>query len=166
MSAFMVMTPPPSDDAERDATKVVFVKEGFCWPAFFFAVPWLLFRGLWLVLVGYLVLAILVAGAGELIGGVAPFVAGFAFSLLFSLEANGLRRWTLERRGWRMAGVVAGANRDECEIRFFSAWKGPEPAAPAAGRFTPPAADGRKAPPARVPTPSDEVIGLFPEATR
>ncbi|PTW63213.1 uncharacterized protein DUF2628 [Breoghania corrubedonensis] len=167
MTVYMAMTPLPSGNAEQDANRVVFIKEGFCWPAFFFAVPWLVYRGMWLALVGYLVLAIVVTGAGDIIGGVAPFVVGLAFSVLFALEANEMRRWSLERRGYNLAGVTSGANHDECETRFFSAWKGPEQVnPPLSARHSGSARDAAPNPLTREPTPSDEVIGLFPEASR
>lgn len=162
MTIHMVMAPLPSGDAERDAERIVFIKEGFCWPAFFFAIPWLLYRAMWLVLIGYLILAIAVAAAGEIIGGAGPFVAGFAFSLLFSLEANSLRRWTLERRGWSLIGLTSGNNRDECETRFFAEWK-PQERRDTASTASAPAGTS---PTVRAATPTDEVIGLFPEATR
>lgn len=162
MTVYMVMTPPASGDATRDAEKVAFVKEGFCWPAFFIALPWLIYRGLWLVLIGYLVIAILLAGLADFIGGPAPIVASFAFAILFALEANALRRWTLERRGWIFAGISAGRNRDEAEARFFDTWQ-----PPAAARTSTPSEAPRPGTGAgRVVTPSDEIVGLFPEAAR
>ena len=45
-----------------------------------------------------LVLALLLEFVTRQIGGVAPFVGGILFALLVALEANGLRRWTMERR--------------------------------------------------------------------
>ncbi|MDJ0930373.1 DUF2628 domain-containing protein [Breoghania sp.] len=162
MTVHMVMAPTPSSDAQSDAKDVVFIKDGFNWPAFFLAVPWLLIRGRWLVLVGYLIVAIVVAGLGALIGGLRTIVGRIALSLLFALEANGLRRWTLEQRGWTFIGVAAGANRDEYEARFFSDWSGPVEVLPQT-----PSTSGTPArtPVFRAATPSDEVIGLFPEAT-
>ena len=33
-----------------------------------------------------------------------------------------MRRWTLERKGWRVAGTVSGRTETECERRFFESW--------------------------------------------
>ncbi|WP_321500355.1 DUF2628 domain-containing protein [Breoghania sp.] len=179
MTVYMVMAPPPSRDLASDAEDMVFIKEGFCWPAFFFSAPWLVFRGLWLVLFGYLIAAIVVAGVANVIGGYAPTAVGIAFAILFALEANSLRRWTLERRGWDFVGLVAGENRDTCEARFFAKWAPhvdhaarPKPGAAPAAAATPDAHGARAgvaqtgATTLRPSTPSDAVIGLFPEATR
>jgi Zn-dependent protease with chaperone function len=50
-------------DLAREVEGLVFVKEGFCWPGLFFPAFWLLFRGLWLVLIGYLVVAAAIVSA-------------------------------------------------------------------------------------------------------
>ena len=42
------------------------------------------------------------------------------FAFWFALEANGLRRWTLERRGYVLVGVVEGRTLEEAERRFFA----------------------------------------------
>ncbi len=176
MTVYMVMAPPPSRDPAGDAEDMVFIKEGICWPAFFFSAPWLVFRGLWLVLFGYLIAAIVVAGVADTIGGYAPPAVGIAFSILFALEANSLRRWTLERRGWDFVGIVAGENRDTCEARFFAKWaphaerglRGGTPETPAASASSAarPSVPQAGTSTLRPSTPSDAVIGLFPEATR
>jgi hypothetical protein len=43
------------------------------------------------------------------------------------LEADTLRRWSLERRGWRTLGTVSGKKTAECERRFFDAWLPAQP---------------------------------------
>ncbi len=153
MTIYTVMCPPPSGNQTADAEQVAFVKEGFCWPALFFSAFWLLWHRMWLVLAGYIVIEVLLVIAGALIGGPIGGVLSLLFTVLFALEANGLRRWTLERNGWTLAGVVSGAGLAECETRFFQQWVQAE-----AHRVPRPLpAETRRA-----QAPKDDVLGLFP----
>jgi hypothetical protein len=113
--------------APVDGEGLVFVKEGFSWPAFLFPLLWLLFQRLWLVLVLYLGVAFAVASAAEAVG-LAP-AAALAVSLsvqfLLGCEANDLRRWTLARRGSREIAVACGRTLAEAERDFLHRWQGP-----------------------------------------
>ena len=139
------------------ARRIVFVKEGFCWPAFLIAPVWLVYRRMWLVLLGFLAAGVALTGLERWLRPDSSLttVVEFALLLLFALEANNLRRWNLRRRGYRMRAVVSGRDREECERKFFAAWLAEMPAEPerSASRTVPPAV-------ARA-TPS--VIGMFPE---
>ncbi|PLX38002.1 MAG: hypothetical protein C0606_07075 [Hyphomicrobiales bacterium] len=153
MAVYTVMLPPAAGDPAGEAEDAVFLKDGFSWWAFLVPVVWPLFYGLWLVFAAVLVLSVTLELVAYKFGGPLPGVIGFLLSALFALEANTLRGWTLARRGWRFAGVVAGKGDDEMERRFFASL--------AAGEVTPqivsrpqrryqPAAD------------SETVLGLFP----
>lgn len=122
MTIYTVMSPPPSGDETGDAERVAFVKEGFCWPALVIPALWLLWHRMWLVLAGYLATVVTLSIIGGLLNGPAGAVPAVVLAFLFALEANGLRRWTLERNGWQFSGIVSGANREECETRFFHQW--------------------------------------------
>ena len=162
MQVFTVHEPPGELAAEVRAERTAFVKEGFCWPALFIAAIWLLYRRMWWVFLGYLVLGILLG----LLTSRMPAGPGIALDLLFAfwfaLEANALRRWSLARKGWRMVGFASGRNRAEAERSFFlrrerAAPPRTEPArAPSLGLVR------RPAPPDRDPA----VIGVFPEPER
>ncbi|WP_051242057.1 DUF2628 domain-containing protein [Stappia stellulata] len=161
MTIYTVLIPPDTRlEAlrEKDIERIAFIKEGFCWPALFFAVIWMLFRRLWLVVIVYLVLALLLEFVTRQIGGVAPLLGGFLFAVLVALEANGLRRWTMERRGWHFVATVEGSTLADAEQRFFSALSArqtmPAPAAPAPALRTGPANAPRFA--------STHVVGLTP----
>src|SRR5690606_13780849 len=86
-------------DLTREVEDLVFVKEGFCWPALFIPVVWLLFRGMWQVLLAYLaVMAAITLGSGYVgLSGNASTALGIAANLVMGLEGNDLRRWTLGR---------------------------------------------------------------------
>ncbi len=146
MAIYTVLIPPgarPEAMRDDDLDRTVLIKDGFCWPALFFGLPWLLVRRMWLVLVAYLLAGLLLEAGARLAGGPMPGIAGALFSLFFALEANGLRRWTLERRGWRQVAALEARNMAEAEERFFRRLAGelarkanaqaqaPEPHAPA-----------------------------------
>jgi uncharacterized protein DUF2628 len=130
MLTFTVHEPPdpPADRIDR-AERLVFIKDGFTWAAAIFGPLWMLVHRLWWALLGY----VLLAGTFELVGRMSVLdrrwlgLAGFAVNLLIGLEADTLRRWALERRGWRVLGVVTGRTLDECERRFLEAWLPAQP---------------------------------------
>jgi hypothetical protein len=157
MSIYTILAPPPrTGDIAPDPLSLVFVKEGFCWPALFFPEIWLIFRRLWLVLVldiaSVLVLAVsvILSHAGSV--AVPILLLG---RILLALEANGLRRWTYYRHGYRLVGVVEGRRLWEAELRFFLDW------APETSAATPPPEPEPPRP--RPPSPeAGDVVGLFP----
>lgn len=166
MSLYIVMEPPRSGDARRDAERVAFVREGFSWLALFVPALWLLCHRMWLVLIGWIVVAVALHLAVERLGTGADLIAGLAFNVAFAFEANGLRRWTLARRGYREAAVVAGHSREDCERRYFAERQAraavQEDDAPA-----PPPASVPIFPAARaVPSEGEPVLGLFPQPER
>jgi hypothetical protein len=139
------------------ARRVVFIKEGFSWPAFLVPPLWLAYQRMWWVLLGFLAIGVAVAGIERWLQP-DPFpvtVVEFALLLLFALEANNLRRWNLRRRSYRLRAVVTGRDREECEHRFFTTWLAEMPAEPerAVSRTVPPA----------VAHGSPSIIGMFPE---
>ncbi len=167
MTVYSVYEPPVQepDIAER-ADRLAFVKEGFAWPAFFVSVLWLIYHRMWLefivlaVVLVVLPLAFGTTSEGQTLAG----WASLAVAVLFAFEANDLRAASLERRGYRLAGVVSGRDRTEAERAFFTTWlpqqaraarepeRGPEPRREASSSGTMPRGEG------------EEVIGLFPQA--
>lgn len=123
MSTYLVMAPPDLKDtvASFDAAqRIVFVPDRFSWLALLYSLPFLLWHRMWLVFLAYLTVSLIIEMAAISIGGFAPTVAAVALALFFALEANGLRRWTLERKGWRMIALSCGADQEEAELRFFN----------------------------------------------
>ena len=105
-------------DPDRD---LVAVKEGFCWPAFFFSVLWALANGLWLVGLALLAAQAAVGGAIALLGldPLSQGAAALGLAVIIGMLANDLRRWTLRRRGFSEAAVVAGGDADAALGRFL-----------------------------------------------
>ncbi|NRG16667.1 DUF2628 domain-containing protein [Rhizobiales bacterium] len=135
MTIYAVLTPPDASPAaftESDADHTLFIKDGFCWPALFIPMIWTLWHRLWLVFLGYLAIAVAIEGLSFALGGPAVGISAALFALLFAFEANNLRRWTMERRGWNFAGAIAAGDRDEAEVRFFAGYLD-QPGTPAPG---------------------------------
>lgn len=130
MQTFTVHEPPnpPADRVDR-AESLAFVRDGFSWPAALFAPIWLLVHRLWWALAGF----VAIAGGLELLKYATLLdqrwiaLALFALNLLVGLEADTLRRWALDRRGWRVLGSVTGRSAAECERRFYELWLPTQP---------------------------------------
>ncbi len=160
MAAYAVFEPPPRARDRADSTdRFAFVRDGFGWGPFFLGPLWILWRGLWLVLVGYIVVIAALEGAFRVIdlsvGG--RVVVGLLVAVLLGFEGASLRRWTLKRRGWRDLGIVVADDLEAAERRFFEVW--------VAGRTARSATrPGPPAPSLRMPaSQGPDVVGLFPE---
>ena len=143
------------------ARRVVFIKDGFCWPALLIAPVWLIYNRMWWVLLGFVGATVAVAGLEQWLepGDLLSALVEFALLLLFALEANNLRRWGLRRRSYRMRTAVTGHDRQECERKFFALWLDEAPAQdPLVPHPRTPGPAQRGVP--RIPS---GVIGMFPE---
>ena len=89
--------------------RTVMVREGFSWLAALFPLIWFLAKRLWLVAALYFALATLIGFV--LPSTVSPW-AMMALQILTGFEARNLQRWSLERQGFRLMGVVQGRNED------------------------------------------------------
>lgn len=167
MKTFTVHTPPPSGSAEKDALDTLFVREGFALWAFLIPLFWLLAHRMWLVLLGYVVFTGLVEGVAYLIGDVVPGIFALVVTILFGLEANSLRRWTLDRKGYRFVAVASGRTVEEAEQRYFdSLGNGPVTSAVATERLAAPAHPAGGRPRMAAPFAERPVTGLFPQPER
>ncbi len=167
---------PPADGRGSQASRAVFVRDGFSFWALLFPMLWFLVNRMWLVLLGYLALtAAIVAGSTFLPGIETPIgVASLMVNLLIGFEANGLRRWSLDRKRWSFVAVVTGRDLAEAEQRYFSSLAGddldrltafvdPDALFPSA----PPRPPVQSPPPAwGSAKPAPPVTGLFPEPGR
>ncbi len=109
------------NDVRAEPEKVVFVRDGFHVWAFLLGFIWLIYRRLWLVLLGYIVVQI---GAEIMLrlahaSSFAHFVVMLVIALFLGSEAGSLRRWTLSRRKWQQIGLVAADDEEAAERRFF-----------------------------------------------
>jgi hypothetical protein len=163
MAVYTVHQPPLKKyEGLPDPERFAFVRDGFSFWAFLFGPLWMLRHRMWLVTLGYLIVALTMTLALRLAG--APtgvmLLATFLLAMLVGLEAGTLRRFTLGRRRFRNLGVIVADNRDLAERRFFDSWVHGEALAPA----SPPASVPASAAPASGRTTgTPDVIGLFPQ---
>lgn len=131
MLTFTVHEPPhpPADRMER-AESLIFVKDGFSWLAALFAPIWLIVHRLWWPLLGYAVLSGLLELVrwGTRVDSDWVTLAGIGLHVLIGFEADTLRRWSLDRKGWKVLGSVSGRSAAECERRFYEQWLPEQPA--------------------------------------
>jgi Protein of unknown function (DUF2628) len=162
MAVYTVHEPPPRRyESAVDPERFTFVRDGFSLWACVFGPLWMLRHRMWLVLLGYLIVAVALEAALRALGvsAGASLVVGILFALLIGFEAPTLRRFTLARRKWRNVGIIVGDDLETAERRFFDAWTKAEPGrSPAPSVIAPPAA---LRPPQPLGTP--DVIGLFPD---
>jgi len=170
MPVYTVHAPSANAADPRATDKFIFVRDGFHFWAMVFGPLWLIWKKLWLALLGWIiaivaleiVLARLGAGSGAIVS------ADVMVALLMGFEAASLQRWTLSRRNWRQLDVVVADDEEAAERRFFDRWTkqrdlandpsavdrgGPPPTRDVAGQaFSKPP-----------PLPGSSIIGLFPE---
>jgi hypothetical protein len=162
MSIYTVHEPPStSEQSAPDPERLVFVRDGFSFWAFLLTPAWMLWHGLWLVFLGYLVVATLLAVGLHIIGAstAVTLAAAALLALLAGFEAATLRRLTLARRHWKNVGIVVGEDVESAERRFFDAWVHGAPHASASPAAAPTVTSSRVTVGSR---PASEIIGLFP----
>lgn len=143
MAIFTVLEAP-----DGKPEKVTFVPEGFSWGAFLLTVVWALWQRMWVVgmLLFALSSALTVAANLEVVGnGVAAFVQT-AIALLFGFEARNLQVKSLERSGYRRAGLIQAGSQEAAELAYF------------AGRAPVARSD---AAPARLRAGPEDTLGIF-----
>jgi hypothetical protein len=169
MPTYTVHQPPAKNGRAADPQRFVFVRDGFHFWAFLLTLPWLIYRRLWLALLGYVLLTAALAVVFHFLRtpGGSQAAIGLLIGVLFGLEAASLRRWTYRRRGWANIGVVVGDGREDAERRFFAEWVNRLPEIAPAPVSSAPAAPVSPPPmPARNTAASTDIIGLFPQPER
>ncbi len=99
----------------RADRKLVLVKEAFAWGAFLFGPLWLLAHRAWIAAIVSLVVFALPFAVRPPLRGMLIF----ALMLLMGLIGRDLVRWSLGRRGFALAHVVAGRNADDAYLRLL-----------------------------------------------
>jgi Protein of unknown function (DUF2628) len=135
--------PQPVADRVERAERLVFVKDGFSCAAALLAPLWFLLHRLWWPLLAYVAVSAVFQIGQQWVSLDARWLglAGLGLNLLIGFEADTLRRWGLERRGWRMIGTVTGVSAADCERRFFDSWLPTQPILATSGA-APPAPGG------------------------
>jgi hypothetical protein len=157
--------PPKRRGPPRGPEEFVLVRDGFYFWAFLLAPLWLLYRRLWLVLLGYILLMVAVGFGLRWIGvtDAGSFLIHLLLSALIGLEAGTLWRWTLRRRGWRELGAVSASDIEAAERRFFDSWTGEASTLQSAHGIPSPTYPAYPMHPTGLPARENGVVGLFPE---
>lgn len=161
-AVYTVHVPPARGGKASPIEEAAFVKDGLSWPALFFAVIWMIYHRMWLVLVAYLVVVFGFMWLGAPLVEPAQSAIMVLFAIWFALEANNLRRWTMEGTGWRMIGVSEGRDLLDAERNFFAGETALGMSVPPVPPV-PPTPPDRPAAPVPPQPPQTPVVGLFPE---
>lgn len=100
---------------------LLFLREGFCWPAFVFGGLWALWHRQWLVAAGVFGFAAILALAA--LPDTITAIVSFAIQVVLGLEASALRFKSLLASGYRELGLAAGRSLEEAELRYFASRK-------------------------------------------
>ena len=166
MTLYSVYEPPGEAlDPEERAEALVFVKEGFSWPALLVPGLWLLYQRMWLELVLFVALFAVLGWVFDPSGDQAQTLFGWssvAIVVLFAFEANDLRGAALERRGLHASGHgdrrrprrrrACLLRRPGCHGRRRDGERPPPPERPGNADIPAPRGSGE----------AEGVIGLFP----
>lgn len=114
---------PPVDRIDR-AGSLVFIGDRFTPQAVALGPFWLLSHQLWHAFLAYAgaiaLVSLVVFGTGLSWRWITLMIG--AFNLILGFEAPSLRRWALERKGWKSLGTVSGRTLDESERRFLETY--------------------------------------------
>src|SRR5690606_33677752 len=148
--------------APLDGAGLKLVKEGFSFPAFAFSWALLLWHLACVALSLWIRLSVITSFLVQMaFGAPAAAIVSFLLNFLLGAEGNDIRRWTLERQGYREVGLTGGTTLEEAERNFFAKWERPLTA-----DLLPPVNTPANAPIwPRKPAPrgTGEVMGLFPD---
>ncbi|MGE0024298.1 MAG: DUF2628 domain-containing protein [Hyphomicrobium sp.] len=125
VSAFTVHEPPQGGGTRLEqAERLLFVGDGFSWRAALFSPFYLLVRGEWVALLIYVAAAALLSGALALAGASEDWYVWtfILLNIVMGFEASEIKRWSLDRSGWREVAAVVGRGQEEAERLFFDAW--------------------------------------------
>jgi len=95
----------------------VLVKEGFSWGAFLFGWIWLVFYRAWIPGLLMLAAAVLI---GALTAAGARVLLEIGLALLLGLTGRDLVRWSLARRGYTLAHVLAARDTESALARLLA----------------------------------------------
>ena len=155
MATFTVHAPSGDPVADAAADRLVFVPEKASFLAFLVPFLWAPFNGLWWVFLGWIVATIAVESVGAIVSAPLGSILSAALAVWVGLSANDLKRWTLERRGARLVGVVEARDEDEAIVRFVAGLA--DPRRPRFGEVVEPARPAPDVPATGRPIPTPDL---------
>jgi|GEM_PF-617019 hypothetical protein len=115
VTLYAILDPKPGQAALPAA-----IPEQFSWLAAILPPVFLLRHGLWLELVGFVLVVTALVLAAPLIGGNAAFLLYLLGALWLGWAAPELRRAALRRRGWNERGPQVAASADLAQLEALS----------------------------------------------
>ncbi len=121
MAIFTVHFPRTAPGESPAPDKMVFLRDGFSWPALLFGPFWLVWRRAWIVagLWTLLLVALAVIAWKMRVSRDAISWLAFALAVWLGFEGERLVGWNLGRRGYVEQDLVIGEDIDEAEEVFF-----------------------------------------------
>lgn len=110
----------PWSDVRTIVAATVAVKDGFCWPAFFFSFLWALTQRLWLIALVLLIAELAVGVVTEMLDVITAIAVSLGAMLIVGWLGNDLKRSGLAKRGLVQQGVVMATSGEEAVRRFFT----------------------------------------------
>ncbi len=144
MTTFTVHAPTGDAEADARADRLVLLPEKASFAAFFVPFLWAPWKRLWWVFAGWIVATIAIEAVGGFVSASLAAIVSVGFAVWFALAANDLARWTLERRGARLVGIVEARDAEEALVRFVARLA--DPRRPRFGDVVEPAAAAAPAP--------------------
>jgi hypothetical protein len=123
MAAFTVHIPNAAS-VPVAPEKIIFLRDGFSWSAFFLGPLWLIWRRAWLAALLWTLALVVIALASARLGlpkGVASTM-GFVLAVLLGFEGSRFVAWSLARKGYSESAVVIADDIDDAETVFFRQW--------------------------------------------
>ena len=108
-------------EASEPTDRVVLLRDGFCVWAFLFNLLWLLANRMWAVALGYIVISIGIIELGDALGWNEAITAivQLGLQVILGFNAYDLQGWTLTRRSFRFAGVLAAETPLQAQRRYY-----------------------------------------------
>jgi hypothetical protein len=101
---------------------LIMVKNGFCYPAFFFNFVWFLYKGMlkWSLVVLAVNILISILFKDLAANFYSSLVVSTSVSFGIALNANYVYSEYLQKKGYKLKGCIFGKNKEDAEIKFIS----------------------------------------------
>lgn len=116
MTSFSIFLKKNSD---QKVEKIIALKDGFSWSAFFFSGLWFLYWRMWREFLVLFLVEIVIASVEKFSSNFDQFFLATSFAIIVAVNANYWLADYLKRRGHQFVGVVFAKNSAEAKVRFI-----------------------------------------------
>lgn len=108
-------------EAAEPTERVTLVRDGFYLWALALHIFWLTYHRMWEVLAGYIAVAVCLSMLAMhfRLGDISVAMLQFGLQSMLAVHASTLMGWTLERRGYRFAGVLVAPSEAQAQRRYY-----------------------------------------------